>query len=414
MKNILVILFFTLTSVTMIYAQDEKNPGWTHFYIDAIMPGSTYGAAGPVLADYDGDGDLDVAISRRNTKEAYWYEQINDSIWIPHIIGHADQLGSTLGSAGIDIDQDGWTDVMFEGVWFKNPGNIGIDHYNEPQWKSYFYKGGGHDICSADIDGDGSADPVIYDGYKLSWYTRTSKGLAERIIDYGYEDHGGIAPNGIGDMDGDGDMDVVSPGYWFENPGKEMERWTRHEWPYQEVPYASFGNSIRVWIADINKDGKNDIVYSNCDTGGSHVYWVENKNNGTKWEQHKLADPPTREGDVPGTGSFHSLGIADFDQDGNIDIFAGEQEDPSVYMVEQGKVAMKPQGLKERGVIWYNKGGKNPAFEIYIIHIDNPGWHDAQLGDVDGDGDIDIVSKVWHADGPIHHLDYWRNEHRKK
>lgn len=38
------------------------------------------------------------------------------------------------------------------------------------------------------------------------------------------------------------------------------------------------------------------------------------------------------------------------------------------------------------------------------------GRHDAQFGDVDGDGDIDIVSKVWHADGPVYHLDYWRNE----
>ncbi len=81
-------------------------------------------------------------------------------------------------------------------------------------------------------------------------------------------------------------------------------------------------------------------------------------------------------------------------------------------MEKSGRVAMKPRGLKERGVIWYNKGGKNPEFEIDVIHVDNPGWHDAQVGDVDGDGDIDIVSKIWNADGPVYHLDYWRNEHR--
>ena len=50
-------------------------------------------------------------------------------------------------------------------------------------------------------------------------------------------------------------------------------------------------------------------------------------------------------------------------------------------MEERGLVAMKPRGLKERGVIWYNDGKQN--FMPFIIHVDNPGWHDAQLGDVD-------------------------------
>ena len=122
-----------------------------------------------------------------------------------------------------------------------------------------------------------------------------------------------------------------------------------------------------------------------------------------------LPDPPTQAGDVPGTGSFHSLGVADFDNDGDLDIFAGEQEDATMTGREP-LLPMKPPGLKERGVIWLNSGEKIPSFTTYVIHVDNPGWHDARLGDVDGDGDIDLVSKVWNKDGEHYHADYWRND----
>ncbi len=49
-----------------------------------------------------------------------------------------------------------------------------------------------------------------------------------------------------------------------------------------------------------------------------------------------------------------------------------------------------------------------------MIHVDNPGWHDAVVFDVDRDGDVDIVSKVWNADGPTYHVDYWRNDINKR
>ncbi len=108
----------------VLLAQESSYPDWTHFYIDPLMPGDSWGTGGIAFTDFDKDGDLDVAVSRRNTLLAYWYERKNDSVWIRHIMGSAEGLENTLGITAIDLDQDGWMDVMYSGVWFRNPGNL--------------------------------------------------------------------------------------------------------------------------------------------------------------------------------------------------------------------------------------------------------------------------------------------------
>jgi hypothetical protein len=128
-------------------------------------------------------------------------------------------------------------------------------------------------------------------------------------------------------------------------------------------------------------------------------------------ENFKLEALPFPEGP---SGSLHSLGIADIEGDGDLDIFSGEQEDADPQM--------KPDGLRERGFIWLNTGTeKKPVFDCRIIHTDNPGWHDTILKDMDGDGDVDLVTKVWNADAGTDgnpdrkwHISYWRNEMIKK
>ncbi|MDO8539472.1 MAG: VCBS repeat-containing protein [Opitutaceae bacterium] len=375
---------------------------WMHFSIDPVLPGSRVGTAGLAVADFDGDGDLDVAIARVDSG-VFWYERVTDSLWIPHFI--AEMRNRVLGGTALDVNRDGAPDIVVDGHYFLNPGTLGTGRH--AQWEMRPYKGGGHDIVAADMDGDGKRDLVIYDGKRLAWHD-PSRNFHATIISSGYLHHAGVAPSGVGDIDGDGWVDVVIPGHWFKHPGRSGRAWARQDWPYTAIENATYGPSIRSWVADLDGDGDNDIVYSDCDTGNSRVYWVENRGKGQSWTSRRLEDPPTAPGDVPGTGSFHSLGVADFDGDGRLDIFAGEQEDPTPAL--RGKLPMKPAGLKERGIIWYNRGGRPMAFEIDVIQVDNPGWHDAVLADVDGDGDLDIVTKVWKADGPAYHLDYWRND----
>lgn len=381
----------------------KKYTNWHHFTIDGHLPGTAWGTGGNCLADVNGDGSLNVIISRRETETAYWYERIDDSTWIRHILGSAPQLANTLGAAILDMNDNGYLDVVFNHVWFANPGNLKT--HPDTLWEAIPYPGGGHDVVAADITGNGRLDLVTYDGHRLQWFD-TSENLRGTVIADGHEQHGGIAPKGIADINGNRHADIVIPGLWYENPGHGYGKWIAHTWPHKGVPRASYGPSIRTWVVDISNNGWNDIIYSDCDTGYGHVYWVENLGEGKDWELHQLLDPP---GDKY-TGSFHSLAVADFGASGALDIFAGEQEDPDTYMEAEGLQPMKPPGLKERGVIWVNNGSTPPQFTPVVIHIGRPGWHDVAIGDIDGDGDIDMVSKIWNADGPNYHLDFWRND----
>jgi len=402
----------TLAACGLLLATSQAaDLKWTHFSIADPLPGARYGTAGIPLADLDGDGDLDAALSRNEAGDVHgfwWYERKTDAVWVQHLICDSDKIRQGLGAAVLDVDHDGWPDLVFNQSWFKNPGTL-RKNPNTP-WVAHEYENSGHevhDIIAADIDGDGSQDIVTFDGNKLLWYN-TRRSLAVTTVAQGIHHHGGVAPHGAGDIDGDGDLDLVIAGTWFENPGKTGGKWIGHPWPHLTITNATYGTSIRSWVADLDGDGQEDIIYGDCDTGYGHVYWGRNEGKGRKWTRYKLPDPPASPGNVSGTGSWHSLGVADFDGDGKPDVFGGEQEDPDDW--HNGKLPMKPKGLKPRGVIWLNSGGKPPQFVAHVIHVGNPGWHDACIGDVDGDGDIDIVSKIWNKDGPSYHADFWRND----
>ena len=50
---------------------EESMSQWTHFTIDDALPGKAWGTGGIGLADFTGDGQLEVAVSRRETKTVY-------------------------------------------------------------------------------------------------------------------------------------------------------------------------------------------------------------------------------------------------------------------------------------------------------------------------------------------------------
>jgi hypothetical protein len=355
----------------------------------------------PVLADFDKDGDLDFAFSTLRDK-VYWFENRGTKEWIAHEVGGIPT--GQLGAVPLDVNGDGWIDIVVGGVWYRNPAKP----VGQP-FKRFLYDssitGEVHDMVTSDVDGDGKLDVVVLsDKHGLFWYQVPSNVAQDLnwprltitldVLDSNDDIHGGIGPRGVADLDGDGDADIVLPDRWLEN--RQMGReWVRHSIPFGKR--GPWGLSARSWIADLDKDGDADIIMTDSDQKESRAVWLEN--NGATPPSFRLHLLPLTAQGV--RGSFHSLAVADFDLDGDLDILTAEQEDPSI----------PPEGATPRFFVWENNG---KGFTERIIFDGRLGGHDAIAGDIDADGDIDVVSKIWsrrkdNANGGRFHADWLEN-----
>lgn len=396
------ILFFTNCSTKKA---DISSGMFKHHYITEDMPKDhNWGYGTPAMADFDKDGDMDYAFCVREDS-IYWFENRGADSWKRHTLGKIPIR--TLGATVIDVDADGWTDIVIGGYWYRNPrspikGTFSIYSYDNTIENAI------HDIVTADVDGDGKLDVVSTgdkDGcfwYKIppnpkqnvNWSRIT---VTMTVLDENDGIHSGFSPRGVADLDNDRDVDIVMPDRWYENKAKGTS-WIKHILPFGKR--GPWGLSSRSWVIDMDKDGDNDIVIVDSDQRESRAAWLEN--NG--------ASPPSFTAhflpqEASGTrGSFHSLGVADFDGDSDPDIFTVEQEDDTIL----------PSGSNPRWYIWENLDGRGGSFAERVIFDGTLGGHDAYIGDVDGDGDIDICSKIWkrwadNVNGGKEHADFLEN-----
>lgn len=398
-----------LLSGTMILAEIRASL-FRHHFIARELPGKNVGLGSPALADFDKDGDLDFAVFNRGDGQVYWYENRGEDEWTRRLVGALPvaQLGCTV----LDVDRDGWLDILVGGHWFRNsrdPYGKGFVRYvNDRRIKSEI-----HDLVTADMDGDGKPDVVaLGDKEGLFWYAIPEqpavdgdwprKTITLDVLDQNADIHGGFAPGGIGDLDGDGDADIVLADRWLENV-RSGEQWMTRRLSFGRR--SMYGVSSRSWVDDVDGDGDQDIVIADCDGQNSAVAWLENSGQKPpRFTTHYLANQ------APGTrGSFHALWYADFDNDGDKDVLVVEQEDPSIL----------PVGASPRWIMFERTTAKEVTFVERVILDARLGGHDIRVGDVDGDGDLDIVSKVWsvwkgNGNGGTVHIDWMENLTRHK
>ncbi|NND08843.1 MAG: VCBS repeat-containing protein [Saprospiraceae bacterium] len=265
-----VLILSVLTHLMLSGQEGQSHMSFTHFTIDSPLPGEGYGTGGFALADYNGDGDLNITLQRRSDATIYWYAYAGDDVWTRYEA--ARYGGGQLGAVALDVDQDGAMDLVMGRVWIQNPANL--LHAPYTPCKVHHYNGGmsneNHDLALADVNQDGRLDIIAYaqEVGILRWYdcSNSKSWLFHDIaIDVNTDNvHGAFAPRGVGDLSGDGYPDVIMPFYWYENPGGHQEAWNKHAWPYVDVGENLYGRSFRSWIVDLDGDGDQDFIIADC------------------------------------------------------------------------------------------------------------------------------------------------------
>lgn len=330
-------------------------------------------------------------------------------------------------SAG-DINNDGLIDLFFSGNMvdnkiFLNQGNLKFKDITESaglKGDKRWYTG----TTMADVNNDGFLDIYCLVGGQSSqkenqlFINNGDNTFSEKAKEYGLNDIGNSVDASFFDYDNDGDLDVfvanypITPfNYNSYNYKMRMDRVTDDETDNlyrndrnkftkvtQEANVKVYSLSLSVTVSDLNEDGFKDIYVSN-DFGSPDCMYINNQD-GTFTDQIKETTNHT---------SFYGMGvdIADFNNDGLLDILQMDMDAESNRRSKANMASMNPQMFKNIEDVGFqyqymqntlqlgvgNQGGLLPKFSDIsrLAGISSTDWSWAPLfADLDNDGWKDV------------------------
>ena len=368
--------------------KNKRQPNWSEFCgkvgpsgwrCNVVQPDpKNAGPDGINVHDWDGDGDLDMFVNyEEGAYSRLYFNPGKDKIrglWSDYIqFKHGKCEDSGIG----DLDNDGDMDYIANGGWvYFNPGKKDIRDATKWTKMTLFDKEARVPTVS-DVDGDGLNDLIV--GCR-SWYKQPAEGKHDAKNWKSFTLGKAAWPMNcfVYDMDKDGDSDIVVQDrrvetFWFVNAGKGKltEPWAR------KTLYAR-KDGMFMAIGDVNGDKIDDFVITNQRGRDIHIILRTNKTGDPETKTIVLPQPKKNAG---ATGDFFPKGVAITDIDG----------DPS-----RNEILIVPKS----GNIWTATytGDPTNAKNWKTTPIESPGagtrkkMDNAFLGDIDGDGDTDIIT----------------------
>ena len=301
---------------------------------------------------YDGDPKGYVYLFQNDGSGTFTEREIDDEY------GWPDQV------IIVDLDEDGDLDIVVCGAedpitWYRNENAATSFTKLEIETGSGTITARRMDI--ADVDGsDGldivAAHPWIFRNNGSESFTR----LEVATDSTGYPD---VA---IGDLDGDGDLDLVNVSEepalsWIEQEDPAGTFSTEHT--LEEIDEVTINWSVIA--VDLDQDGNIDIVGAADYPGNLNdsIYWHRNQGGGTFATKVPLTPVGT---------TAEDLLAVDIDDDGDLDLVVADEDHQEV-------------------VVWVNDGAENFSKHLVAEPFDVLYPRSVAVGDFDGDGNKDIV-----------------------
>jgi len=365
-------IFFTIVSIAC--AQDQiftLDPVWRS--VDWHGPEATLSAA---FGDADRDGNLDMLVGMesihlfQNDRGPTIYKIANYT-WEDNGNEKRVVLGDLDLNGYIDIAWAGDKEVprdFWNGIILNHDGNFDAQSWLEWNPNRTF------SIALGDVDGDSDLDVVVggMSGVNNRLYLNDGSHSIIGQDPVWMSDTGWTSKIVFGDVDNDGDLDLLCGDGYFYPATLFLNRWTEGDtavFNYEPDRVFERTSCTTLALGDLDGDGDLDLVTTYIDTC---IVNMNRFNEGSHWQTAIFDDMPAWMHVVSTT--LRNVVLGDVDKDGDLDIHICT-------------------GLGEPSRLFLNTGGPE-IFEFSPTWEFDDGFdtHDLVLGDVDNDGDLDLLS----------------------